>query len=99
MGASLVGHSGIKVENFQAHINSMSGFHKRYMASNKACRLWADSVRQLPVDMMVPQHGKRLDGRATFDEFLDWISELSCGIDLIDESTYDISELMTLARI
>lgn len=94
----MVGHSGIKVDNFQVHVNSMSGFHKRYMTSNKACHLWADSVRQLSVGMMVPQHGKRLEGRAIFDEFLDWISGLSCGIDLIDESTYDISELMTLAR-
>lgn len=99
MGASLVGNSGIKVENFQTHIGSMLGFHQRYMASNKACRLWADSVRQLPVEMMVPQHGKRLEGRATFDEFLDWIEKLSCGVDLIDEGTYDIKELMAMTKM
>lgn len=99
MGASLVGHSGIKVDNFDEHIDSMMGFHQRYMASSRAARLWADSVRRLPVEMMVPQHGKRMEGRPVFDMFLDWISELSCGIDLIDESTYDISELMALARV
>lgn len=99
MGASLVGDSGVKVTDFQAHIDSMEGFHQRYMASNKAVRLWANSVRKLPVDMMVPQHGKRLEGRAVFDQFLDWISQLSCGVDLIDESTYEIGELMQRAKV
>lgn len=99
MGASLVGHSGIKVDDFQEHINSMEAFHQRYMASSKAAQLWANSVRKLPVKMMVPQHGKRLEGRQIFDEFLDWISVLPCGIDLINDSTYDIKHLMDLANV
>ncbi|MDO4896599.1 MAG: MBL fold metallo-hydrolase [Moraxella sp.] len=99
MGASLIGHSGVAVDNFAEHTKSMVGFHRRYMASNKATRLWANNVRKLPVKMMVPQHGKRLDGRAMFDEFLDWISQLQCGIDLVSDETYDVSKLMAAAKI
>lgn len=99
MGASLSGHSGIAVEDFDAHIDSMFGFHQRYMTSNKATRLWANSVKKLPVSMMVPQHGKRFDGRVMFDRFLAWISELECGIDLINEDTYDVIKLAAAAKI
>lgn len=69
------------------------------MTSNKATRLWANNIRKLPVKMMVPQHGKRFDGRTMFDEFLDWISELQCGIDLVNEETYDVTKLMAAAKI
>lgn len=99
MGASLVGHSGEVVDDFAKHVESMAGFHQRYMTSNKATRLWANNIRKLPVKMMVPQHGKRFDGRAMFDEFLGWISELQCGIDLVNEETYDVTKLMAAAKI
>lgn len=99
MGASLCGHSGIPVTDFKEHINNMQGFHQRYMVSKKATKLWADSVRQLPVEIMVPQHGKRLDGQEMFDMFLDWISALECGIDLVSAETYDITRLAAAAKI
>ncbi len=66
----------------------MKGFHQRYMASNKACRIWANRVRRLDVDMLVPQHGSPFVGTKMINRFLDWISELSCGIDLMDESEF-----------
>ena len=44
MGASMLDDSG-PVADFAAHVPSMLGFHRRYMASNKACRLWAAMVR------------------------------------------------------
>lgn len=99
MGASLHGHSGIAVQDFNEHTKAMLDFHRRYMVSNRATRLWANSVRQLPVSMMVPQHGKRFDGRAMFDKFLDWISQLPCGVDLISEETYDITRLAAVAKV
>lgn len=91
MGASLVeNHAEAAVVDFQAHIPHMRGFHQRYMASNKACRLWANMIRGLEVEMMVPQHGSPFVGKAMISLFLDWISELDCGIDLMDQENFSL---------
>ena len=42
----------------------MEGFHKRYMNSNKVCRFWAHMASGLDIDMIVPQHGRPLVGKA-----------------------------------
>ncbi len=97
MGASLIGNSGDSVEDFASHVHSMEGFHRRYMTSQKATLLWANAVRQLDVAMMVPQHGKRLEGRQTFDAFLDWISHLACGIDLMTSEHYNAQKFLPKA--
>lgn len=94
MGASLVGHSGEPVNDFKAHVGNMEGFHRRYMNSKKVTKLWADAVRQLDVEMMVPQHGRRFDGQKMYHDFLDWISELDCGVDLMTPDHYDITNLL-----
>ena len=65
----------------------MEGFHKRYMNSNKVCRLWANMVSTLDIDMIVPQHGRALTGKA-IREFLEWIGKLQCGIDLMTQDNY-----------
>lgn len=67
----------------------MEGFHKRYMNSNKVCRFWAQMVSGLDIDMIVPQHGRALTGKAV-PEFIRWISELQCGIDLMTQSHYRV---------
>lgn len=90
MGASLHDDADISpVENFNQHTSSMTGFHQRYMVNNKVCGLWANMVRQLDLDMMVPQHGKPFQGE-TINQFLDWISRLSCGTDLVSQQNYQI---------
>lgn len=90
MGASLIEeHAEQPVIDFDAHIPHMLGFHQRYMASNKACRLWANMIRDMDVEMMVPQHGSPFVGRAMVQRFLDWISNLSCGIDLMNQHHFD----------
>ena len=94
MGASMVGDSSNAVTDFQAHTGSMAGFHRRYMVSKKVTRLWANAVRNLDVSMMVPQHGCRMDGQVVFHQFLDWISQLDCGIDLFDERSYQFHQHM-----
>lgn len=66
---------------------TMEAFHKRYMNSNKICRLWANMVSQLDIQMIVPQHGRCMVGKA-IPEFLAWIEELQCGIDLMTENNY-----------
>ena len=65
-------------------------FHRRYMAGNKACRLWANMVRQLKPKMIVPQHGRPFADPDTISAFLDWISNLECGLDLLTQEDYRI---------
>ena len=99
MGASLVeDHADAPVKDFDAHIPHMLGFHQRYMASQKACRLWANMVRELDVSMLVPQHGSAFVGQAMIDQFLHWISNLPCGIDLMTQASYDAKPLLRQLR-
>jgi flavorubredoxin len=65
----------------------MDAFHKRYMNGNKACRFWANMVRGLEISMIVPQHGRALEG-AAIDEFIDYIENLQCGLDLFTQNNY-----------
>ncbi len=71
------------VENMAEHIPLMEGFHKRYMASNKACRIWVNRVRKLDVEMIIPQHGRPFMGKERIAEFLAWFENLECGVDLM----------------
>jgi flavorubredoxin len=71
-------------EDFAAHVRYMEGFHRRYMASNVACRRWADLVSRYDVQIIAPQHGAVLKGPAV-KAFLDWFRELRCGVDTIDD--------------
>lgn len=94
MGASLVGDPHEPVTDFEAHIPTMYGFHRRYMGSKKATKLWADGVRGLDIEMIVPQHGKAFVGKAMITQFLDWISELECGIDLLTPDNYAFAHMV-----
>lgn len=92
MGASMVEAEAINKpistkDEFYAQIHTMSGFHKRYMVSNKVCRFWVNMVRQMDVKMLVPQHGRYMTGEA-IPAFLDWIENLQCGIDLFTQEHY-----------
>lgn len=89
MGASLAGDPHTAVSDFDAHIASMIGFHRRYMVSNKVTKFWAQGVRTLDVEMIVPQHGKAFVGKAMVARFLDWIENLACGVDLLTQDDYD----------
>ncbi len=71
------------VDDFQAHLPYIEGFHRRYMASNRATRLWVDMVSKLPIDMIAPQHGPVYRGAAV-PAFLEWFRHLECGVDLME---------------
>ena len=93
VGASMVDEHEIEKpietkEEFLASLHTMSGFHKRYMVSNKVCRYWAAMVREMDVEMLVPQHGRYFKGREAIHAFLDWIENLQCGIDLFTQEHY-----------
>ncbi|GAB6065533.1 MBL fold metallo-hydrolase [Aquifex pyrophilus] len=78
------------VENFEEHIKYMEGFHKRYMASNKVLKLWANMVRKLDIEIMAPQHGAIFKGKELVNKFIEWAENLKCGVDLMNEDIYSI---------
>ena len=88
LGANLA-HSDLDtpVTRISDVIDTMRPFHRRYMNSNKACRYWANMVRELDIEMIVPQHGRCFSGRAV-TELIDWISTLECGLDLMTQNNY-----------
>lgn len=84
LGASMVDEfTAVTGRDFDAHIPTMAGFHRRYMAGNRACVVWADMVQGMDIEMIVPQHGRPIQGRAGVQRFIEWIRQLECGIDLM----------------
>lgn len=91
LGASLVeSNESVPVTDFQAHIPFMEGFHRRYMSSNKVCRYWVNMVRPLDLEWIVPQHGRPFQGKEIIVQFLNWIEQLECGVDLMTQNHYKI---------
>ena len=90
LGVSLVPHDKASepVADFDAHIPLMEPFHRRYMVSNKILRFWANMVRQMDIDMIVPQHGQRFVGKAMCKRVIDWIETITCGVDLMTQDNY-----------
>lgn len=91
LGASMLtgAQAAQPVESLAPLLGRMEAFHRRYMVSNKVLRLWAQMVRPLKIDMLVPQHGAPLRGAAVA-EFIAWVEGLACGIDLMGERHYAV---------
>jgi len=89
LGASM-GQDYFFVENFDEHIKYMEGFHKRYMASSKVLKFWANMVRQLDIEMIVPQHGAIFKGKEMVERFINWVENLQVGVDLLTQEEYKI---------
>lgn len=85
LGASMWDGEYRPVTDFDAHLPTMAAFHRRYMASNRACRWWARRARRLDIAMIVPQHGPPIAGAAAIARFIDWVENLVCGVDLLRE--------------
>ena len=81
LGASL-GQSYLEVPDFDAHLQYMEGFHRRYMSGNAAMRAWAKRARTLDIELIAPQHGAHFRGKAMVNRFIDWCDTLECGVDL-----------------
>ena len=92
LGASFIdGQDASKpVTNFNQHIPLMEGFHRRYMSSNKVCRYWANMVRGLDIDWIVPQHGLSFKGKEMINQFIDWVENLQCGVDLMTQDDFQL---------
>ena len=84
----MVENAAVALTDFNSHIPKMKGFHQRYMCSNRVIRLWVKMVRGMDIEMIVPQHGAPFVGKEMVNLFLDWIENLQCGIDLMDETVF-----------
>lgn len=91
LGVSLIApnETGQTITSLKPWLPKMEPFHRRYMESNKILRYWARMARSLPIKMLVPQHGIPLKG-AAIGEFIDWIENLDCGIDLMTQQSYQL---------
>lgn len=79
VGAGLVPHSyGMFVENFDDHIQYIDGFHRRWMPSSEALRVWVSRVRKLQPRMICPQHGS-IYAEENVTALLDWLEDLEVG--------------------
>jgi flavorubredoxin len=91
LGASFMGEpgNGTMVSDLRPHIASMEAFHRRYMVSQKILKLWARMVSPLEIRMIVPQHGLPIVGAAV-QQFIDWVQDLECGVDLMTPRHYRV---------
>jgi flavorubredoxin len=90
LGASL-GQNYTIVPNFDEHIQYMDGFHRRYMASKIALRLWASIASKLDIEILAPQHGAMMTKKEDVQKFIHWVQDLDCGVDIIQDC-YNLPE-------
>ena len=84
LGASL-GQDYLYVGDFEEHIKYMEGFHKRYIPTNKVLKAWLKMVRELDIETVAPQHGAIMKGKDIVNKFFDWLENLECGIDIMED--------------
>jgi flavorubredoxin len=89
LGVTLGGDPTKPITALREHLPAMQPFHRRYMVSRRILRFWARMVSELPIAMIVPQHGAPLRG-AAIREFIDWVQTLECGVDLMSEKNYTL---------
>lgn len=77
-------------EEFTQHVSFLAGFHNRYMASTKACVAWVKMVKQLDVEMIVPQHGARIVGKPQVEMFYDWVLNEKTALDDFAEELFQL---------
>jgi flavorubredoxin len=87
LGASLnVTEENIDTQaKFAEHIKFMEFFHRRYITTGLACSRWADMIRSLEIEMIIPQHGSRITGRDLVKSFIDWVGSMKCGLDIMED--------------
>ena len=72
----------------EAHIPHMLGFRQRYMNGSKACRFWENMVKDLEINAIVPQHGSLFIGDKMVNQFIHWVENLECGLNLFTQENY-----------
>jgi flavorubredoxin len=87
LGVSIGADPRTPVAELGPHLRHMEAFHRRYMVSRKVLQWWAQMASALPLRMIARQHGAPLVGQAIPD-FIEWVSQLECGIDLFGPQNY-----------
>ena len=90
LGASL-GQDYMFVKDFSTHIKYIEPFHRRYIPCNKVLKMWVNMVRDLDIETIAPQHGAIMKGKDIVKQFLDWLEDLECGLDIM-EPIYKITD-------
>jgi flavorubredoxin len=85
LGAS-IGQDYIEVTDFDDHIEYMESFHLRYMPSGQANQCWAEMVRGLEIERIVPQHGAFFPNREISRRFIDWIAQLPGAVETMRDN-------------
>jgi flavorubredoxin len=87
LGVTLGGEPRRHFNRLADALPHMEPFHRRYMASGRILKLWAQMVKTLPIRMIVPQHGSPLVGEAV-PAFIEWVQTLDCGVDRMSQADY-----------
>jgi flavorubredoxin len=80
LGAALLpaNHPELFVEDFEAHTEFMAGFHRRWLPSNRAKRVWVERASALDIEYLCPQHGTIFRGDDV-RRFIAWLDGLEVG--------------------
>jgi flavorubredoxin len=70
------------VEDFETHTFKLDLFHIDYMASNIAARGYAERIRHLKLNALMPQHGSIIP-KKYIPAAIEYLQHLKCGLDLI----------------
>jgi flavorubredoxin len=80
LGASF-GAPYVRVEDFDAHIPYMEGFHQRYIPVSKAFTAWRNRIENLDIAVIAPQHGAIFPSRDMAQRFIEWTGTIRCYFD------------------
>jgi flavorubredoxin len=79
--ATSLGAPYTSVPDFDAHVQYMDGFHRRYLPSRRAIARWVNTVARLEIDIIAPQHGAIFPNREMVKRYIDWVSGIECYLD------------------
>jgi diguanylate cyclase (GGDEF)-like protein len=81
----------------ESYFEAMRPFHEHYIASNEVLVHAVGKIRQLPLTMICPQHGRIIPAKLT-DYMYDRLISLDCGLFLLAQGSADIHRLTLLSK-
>ena len=76
------GETHLVVDGWKMQVDTMQGFHQRYMSSSRAVAAFIRSVAGMPITAILPQHGAILRGDEVY-KYFQWLGTLPCGVDYL----------------
>lgn len=72
-----------RLQDFEKHVDKITGFHKRYIPCRKAIDLRLKGIEGLEINYILPQHGAIFEG-GNAKKFIEWLKTLDkVGLDLM----------------